>query len=371
MTFEVMAKEDGSDELFTRLRLSRRARLFAAMEAESLDVLVLGRTPSVRYACGARLLWRPGAFAFAPLCIVVRSTKRIHLLSTWDDGIPEEIGRENLYGLFWNPVHLIAALQSIPGLDSASSIGTDSATPGTEHLLSLLSPSAEFRDAASLLEEVRQRKDADELTCLTRALALAEEGYDVMRGLLHTEVSERTLAARFFERVCELGSPTPASESVVSKNAQFGGTPHSRRLEAGDLVTFTPSALYAGYEGGFGRTIEVGPPTQRNQELIASTETSCHQLIERCVPGATGRTLVADGEALGLGPEQLLIHGLGLGAEWPLLGFGMGAHLRLETGMVLSVHVRRDDADGRAALHKEMVQITDDGPVTLSRKAGQ
>ena len=201
--------------------------------------------------------------------------------------------------------------------------------------------------------------------------ALAEEGYDVMRGLLHTEVSERTLAARFFERVCELGSPTPASESVVSKNAQFGGTPHSRRLEAGDLVTFTPSALYAGYEGGFGRTIEVGPPTQRNQELIASTETSCHQLIERCVPGATGRTLVADGEALGLGPEQLLIHGLGLGAEWPLLGFGMGAHLRLETGMVLSVHVRREDADGRAALHKEMVQITDDGPVTLSRKAGQ
>jgi Xaa-Pro aminopeptidase len=341
------------------------------MEAESLDVLVLGRTPSVRYACGARLLWRPGAFPFAPLCIVVKSTQRIHLLSTWDDGIPEEIGRDNLYGLFWNPVHLIAALQSIPGLDAASSIGTDSATPGTEHLLSLLSPSAEFRDATPLLEGIRQRKDIDEITCLTRALALAEAGYDTMLGLLRPEVSERTLAARFFERVCELGAPTPASESVVSRNGHFGGTPRSQRLEEGDLVTFTPSALYAGYEGGFGRTIEVGPPTRRNQELIASTETSCHQLIERCVSGAAGSALLADGEALGLGPEQILIHGLGLGAEWPLLGFGMGTDLHLETGMVLSVHVRREGADGRSALCREMVQITDDGPVTLSRKAGQ
>jgi len=66
------------------------------MDAAALEVLVLGRPANVRYASGARQLWRTGANPFAPLCVVVRATEKVHLLSSWDEGVPPEIGREDL-----------------------------------------------------------------------------------------------------------------------------------------------------------------------------------------------------------------------------------------------------------------------------------
>ena len=39
------------------LRLGRRDRALAQMEAHDLDVLVLGRTANVRYVTGTRTLW--------------------------------------------------------------------------------------------------------------------------------------------------------------------------------------------------------------------------------------------------------------------------------------------------------------------------
>ena len=101
-----MALEDGARVDFTRLRQERRRRVFEAAESARLDALVLGRAGNVRYATGARQLWRTGANPFAPLCVVIPKTGRIHLLSTWDDGIPPEIGHDDLYGMFWNPANL-------------------------------------------------------------------------------------------------------------------------------------------------------------------------------------------------------------------------------------------------------------------------
>src|SRR5277367_1374238 len=114
-----MALEEGGRVDFTRLRQDRRRALFAAMDAAGLEVLVLGRPANAHYASGARQLWRTGAHPFAPLCVVIRATEKVHLLSSWDEGVPPEIPHEDLFGLFWNPAHLIAALGEIPGFARA------------------------------------------------------------------------------------------------------------------------------------------------------------------------------------------------------------------------------------------------------------
>ena len=46
---------------------------------------------------------------------MVRSTGEIHLNSTWDEGIPDDIPHDHLYGLAWNPMTLIEVLKSIEG----------------------------------------------------------------------------------------------------------------------------------------------------------------------------------------------------------------------------------------------------------------
>src|ERR1700759_4637487 len=106
-----MAIEIVSDDL--ALRTGRRARVLAQMEANDLDVLVLGRQANVRYVTGAPQLWVAGTRPFGPTCVLVRETGAVHLVSTWDEGIPEDSPHENLYGISWNPMNTMSALQRI------------------------------------------------------------------------------------------------------------------------------------------------------------------------------------------------------------------------------------------------------------------
>ena len=117
------------------LRFGRRERALAQMKAHDLDVLVLGRTANVRYVTGTPTLWLAGTSSFGPACILVRSTGAIHLLSTWDEGIPEDIPRENLFGLTWNPMNTIEVLRRIEGAAGARRVGTDALSPTFARLL--------------------------------------------------------------------------------------------------------------------------------------------------------------------------------------------------------------------------------------------
>ena len=83
------------------------------MAAAEVDVLVLGRPSEVTYATGARQLWTAGSRPFGPAALAVASTGRIHLLATSDDGVPPELGPDDLFGLSWNPANLRAELAAI------------------------------------------------------------------------------------------------------------------------------------------------------------------------------------------------------------------------------------------------------------------
>src|ERR1700735_2042984 len=101
---------DGRD-----LRFGRRRRALAQMEAHDIDVLVLGRQANVRYVTGSPQWWIEGPRRFGPLCVMLRGTGEIHLMSTDDEGVPEEIGRDRLYGLAWDPMTLIGVLKNVDG----------------------------------------------------------------------------------------------------------------------------------------------------------------------------------------------------------------------------------------------------------------
>src|SRR4029077_10157182 len=125
----MMALEDDARVDFAGLRAKRRAKVFSGMVSHDLDVLMLGGVGDVRYVSGARQLGRSGVLPFAPVAVVVRHTARVHLLSTWDEGVPPEIGHEELYRMSWNPANLAADLAKIPGLRDARRVGTDGLTP--------------------------------------------------------------------------------------------------------------------------------------------------------------------------------------------------------------------------------------------------
>src|SRR3954452_22164233 len=112
------------------LRLGRRDRALAEMEKDGVDLLVVGREANARYVSGAPRLWTAGSRAFGPGCALVRATGAVHLLSTWDEGIPDDIPRDHLYGITFNGMNMLKALQGIDGAATARTVATDGLTPG-------------------------------------------------------------------------------------------------------------------------------------------------------------------------------------------------------------------------------------------------
>src|SRR6476469_506893 len=157
------------------LRSGRRDRVLAQMAAGDIDILVLGRQANVRYVTGAPQLWVAGTRPFGPICEVIRATGEIHLNSTWDEGIPDEIGHDHLYGLAWNPMTLIDVLKQLPGAATARRVGTDSLTPTFAQLLPMAFPDAELVDAEPALRAARRIKTADEVVALRGSLRVAEK----------------------------------------------------------------------------------------------------------------------------------------------------------------------------------------------------
>ena len=140
------------------LREARRERVFTAMADHDLDVLVLGRVANIRYASGVPILWNAGTRPFGPGCVVVRETRELFVLSTWDEGVPDEIPHDHLYGITWNPMNFVTRLQAI-NRDSISQdrnvgrprVGTDALSPLFAQLLPMAFPDSEIVDGGPVL----------------------------------------------------------------------------------------------------------------------------------------------------------------------------------------------------------------------------
>ena len=156
------------------LRQARRARGLAAMEAEDIDVLIVGREGNARYVSGAPRLWTAGSRAFGPGCVLVRESGAVHLLSTWDEGIPDDIPHENLYGISFNAMSFVKVLQGIQGAATARTVATDSMTGSSANLLPKAFPSAELVDGEPLLRRVRQVKSPEEIAAIRASVGIAE-----------------------------------------------------------------------------------------------------------------------------------------------------------------------------------------------------
>jgi Xaa-Pro dipeptidase len=370
----MMGLEDDARVDFARLRAERRAKVLSGMESHDLDALMLGGVGNVRYVSGARQLGRSGVLPFAPVAVVVRETQRVHLLSTWDEGVPPEIGRDDLYRMSWNPANLAADLAKIPGLRDAQRVGTDGLTPMFAALIPQLVTKAALVDAGAVLTTARRIKTPDEITCLEVASAIAEAALSAMEDALTPGITERVLLGIYHERIASLGAPMPPSEGVCFGTPSQGivGFRHvasDRPIRDGQLVVLAPGAFYAGYEAGLARTRVAGRAGRWGATSVASEcARGMDALIGSCRPGNTGADLYRAWEDTGNDDPGLpFAHGLGLGAEPPVIGLGRGRDAAFEEGMVLSVQSWVTEEGIGGGLERATVCIGGSGPSVLTR----
>ncbi len=355
------------------LRHGRRERAFAAMEDHDLDVLVLGRVANIRYLSGVPMLWNAGTRPFGPGCVAVHATRDIHLLSTWDEGVPEEIPHDHLFGITWNPMNMVEMLDGIAAEAAPARVGTDAMSPLFAQLLPMAFPDAEIVDAGPALRAARRIKTTEEVESLRAAVGIADRALAHTVAELRPGVSERELTGAFMDAMASFGITTPATQDVV--RITTAGRPRAPRGEgvvrAGDLVAFDAGVVADGYAGEVGRTwlvgdaggLAVGALHHRWDELWA-------RLLDACRPGAAASALLDAYDAAGEPvPAQPVGRGLGLGFDDPVIVGDLPATAaaeRLDPGVVLLItSCVVDDAAGTVVTHQP-VHITPSGPEVLS-----
>jgi Xaa-Pro dipeptidase len=353
------------------LRIGRRERALAQMEAHDLDVLVLGRQANVRYVTGAPQLWVAGTRPFGPICMVVRSTGEIHLNSTWDEGMPDDIPHDRLYGLAWNPMTLIEVLKSIDGASTARRVGTDALTPTFAKLLPMAFPNAELVDAEPAMRAARRIKTPDEVAALRGALGVAEKSLATAVAELRVGVTAQELTGILLEAEAAGGVSTPATQDgawVTSREHPWRRARSDGRIENGDLVAFSAGVLADGYVGEVGRTWPVGDVDA--SALYDRWNTLWDRLAAACQPGRPAGDLLAAYEAANEPlPPMPVAHGLGLGFDPPVVTPDLritAAEEILEPGMVLSVTGYVWQEGVGAVFGREAVLVTADGPDVLT-----
>ncbi|HKA94513.1 MAG TPA: M24 family metallopeptidase [Acidimicrobiia bacterium] len=356
------------------LRAARRARVLAELEAAGVDVLVVGREGNARYVSGAPRLWTAGSRAFGPGCVLVRATGAVHLLSTWDEGIPDDIPHERLYGITFNTMNFVTVLQGIDGAATARSVATDGLTPSFSRLLPMAFPSAELVDGEPLLRRARRSKTPGEVDAIRASVRVAEGALATAEAALAPGVTERQLTGVFMEAMAASGVTTPAGQDVAwitSRERPWHRASRDVPVAPGDLVAFEAGAISAGYAGELGRTRAVDGDGHV-RALFDRCGELWDRLLDACRPGAPASDLLDAYDAAGVpAPPMPVARGLGLGFDLPLVTHELprtAAEQRLEAGMVFALAAYVWEEGVGAVYGQDPVAVTASGPEVLSTK---
>ena len=186
--------------------------------------------------------------------------------------------------------------------------------------------------------------------------------------------------------------PYPAVICTSVNDAALHGIPGRYRLAEGDLLSIDSGAVLDGWTADAATSFTIGPPSQADARLIATTEAALRAGIAAAVAGARigdiSAAIGAAGRAAGYGIcTDFGGHGVGrLMHEAPSVPNEgrAGRGLRLGPGLVIAIEpwflaggedsYRIDadrwtlrSADGSRAAHAEhTIAITGDGPVILT-----
>jgi Xaa-Pro aminopeptidase len=357
------------------LRLARRSRVLAELEAADIDLLVVGREGNARYVSGAPRLWTAGSRAFGPGCVLVRATGSVHLLSTWDEGIPDDIPHENLYGISFNAGNFLKVLQGIGGAATVRRVATDAMTPSAARLLPKAFPSAELIDGEPLLRRARRVKTPAEIEAIRASVRIAEHALDEAAAALAPGVTERQLTGLFMQAMASAGVTTPANQDVAwitSREDPWRRTGRDTPAGSGDLVAFEAGVMLGGYVGELGRTHSVDGDAAIDGQLARRCDELADRLLAACRVGAPFSDLLAAYGDAGIAlPPMPVARGLGLGYDLPLVTAALprtAGEQVIEPGMVLALSAYIWQEGIGAVYGQEPVVVTAAGPEPLSSK---
>jgi Xaa-Pro aminopeptidase len=168
---------------------------------------------------------------------------------------------------------------------------------------------------------LRERKDADEIAAIERAVRAAEEALGATVARLQPGLTELAVAGLLESALRDAGSEGFAFPTIVAAGPR-SALPHARssvrRIERGDLLLIDFGAIVDGYCSDITRTFVMGRADDRQREIHGIVREANALAAAAVAPGMTGRDADAVArryiESRGHGQEfgHSLGHGIGL-----------------------------------------------------------
>jgi Xaa-Pro aminopeptidase len=240
----------------------RRSALRRLLAEADLAALLVTRPANLRYltgfdgSYGAVLIRRDGGVVFFTDRRYDQVAARL---------LPEAELVLALYG------DLVGAVAEAPGADGEG-LGFEPAglTWAEGERLREALPNRAVVPAPPLVEQLREVKDADELTAMRQAAQVSCEALARVLPTLREGVTEQELAFDLELTIRRLGAPRLAFDSIVAFGEQAAEPhhhPNDRPLARGDLVKLDFGAEVDGYRCDMTRTVVFGRASQRQREL--------------------------------------------------------------------------------------------------------
>lgn len=240
----------------------------------------------------------------------------------------------------------------------------------------------EILDGQEPLEQARAVKSADEIACMTVAIAVCEAGMARMREALRPGITENQLWALLHETNIAMGG-----EWIETRLLTSGGRTNpwmqecgDRVIRAGELVAFDTDLIGPfGYCADISRTYFCGPgrPSAEQKRLYRLAHEQIQHNMGQLRAGISFREF---SERSWVIPEEFvpnryvsIAHGVGLCDEYPaivapdLLGKKSGYDGMIEANMTLCIESYIGSAGGAEGVKlEEQVLVTESGHQRLS-----
>lgn len=171
-------------------------------------------------------------------------------------------------------------------------------------------------------EKQRAVKDKQEIGWIAEAVRITDEVFALFAGEIRPGMTEIEAAARIDYLLMTGSGDLPAFRTIVASGKR-GALPHAhpshRRIELGDLVTMDFGAMWNGYCADMTRTVVLGEPTDRQQEIYDIVLGAQKAALKEIKAGMTGKQVDA--------VARDFIADKGYGAEF---GHGLGHGVGLE-----------------------------------------
>ena len=337
-------------------------RLLELLEQRGIGALVVTKMENVRYLCG-----------FTGSSAVALVTPKRRLLFTdgrYSEQAADECPSWELVVCHGDSLEEIA--RSIP---KGATVGFEETASYSFYrkLEGSLSPGSGTEPVSGVVEELRVRKDPEEIMAISQALKCASLGFKAVAPLIAPGAVENDIAARLDYEMRKAGAHGPAFDTVVAGGPR-SSRPHARStdlpLQEGYTVVVDFGAQLDGYRSDITRTLLLGD-NQRGKALLEAVGSAMESALEKLEPGVPACEVDAAArlylDKLGLAPMFVhsLGHGIGLEThERPTLS--ERSEDKLEPGMVFTVEPGLYLEGTMGIRLEEMVLMTEEGARVLS-----